>query len=288
MRITALTCAAVALLASACGGDATVAKAPPAATVPTIALVPIVLPQPPAVPDVDPELYGTFRMTRYYVAQESEYRRAPVRVAAAAAEADGDDGDGDGDDGDGDGAVVLASAAPAAAAGVTIYDDRGCRSIATLSPRFYEVLDVQGTGKLRDGRVVNVSEACGCGTSPCYRVMASSSPWGMSATMRPLQPFRTIAVDPKVIPLGSLVYIAELDGITTPGRAPWGGYVHDGCVLAADVGGGIRGMEIDFFVGRFHYKRALDAQRKMKKVTAYDGTRRCEQRGPHVARRAGI
>ena len=286
MRITHLTftaMAGVAALVAACAGEPASPQAPvPAPVAPAIAPVPIALPAPPPEPEVevDPELLGTFRMTRYYVAQESDYRR-PAPAVAAAAEAAPSDADGE---------VVLASAAaaPAPVAGVTIYDDRGCRAIATLAPRFYEVLDVQGTGKLRDGRVVNVSEPCRCGTSPCYRVMPSSEPWGRGATSRPLQPFRTIAVDPRVIPLGSLVYIAELDGITMPGHAPWGGFVHDGCVIALDVGGGIKGMEIDFFVGRFGFKKVLDAQRRMKKVTAYDGTRRCQVKGPHVARRAGI
>ncbi|MCA9675662.1 MAG: hypothetical protein H6708_18380 [Kofleriaceae bacterium] len=237
---------------------------PPAWTAPVVVV--LVPPGPPA-PAVDPELLGTFRMTRYYVAHEAEFKRAPAPAVAT-------DADGEADDGGGDGDEVLAATAPAAT-GVTIYDDRGCRPLATLGARFYEVMDVQGTGKLRDGRVVNVSSPCSCDTSPCYRVMPRTSPWGMSASMRPLQPFRTVAVDPEVVPLGTLLYIEELDGLTMPGQAPWGGFVHDGCVIAADVGGHIDGMHVDFFVGRYQYKKLIDRRRRMKYVTIYDGARRC-------------
>lgn len=56
---------------------------------------------------------------------------------------------------------------------------------------------------------------------------------GMSATGVPLQP-GIIAVDPKVIPLGSKVYIEALDGSWTYGYA-----------LAADTGGAIKGNRVD-------------------------------------------
>ena len=81
---------------------------------------------------------------------------------------------------------------------------------------------------------------------------ASRSPpqqWGTAGSGRPLQPFRTVAVDPKLIKLGSLLYVPLLEGRTMPGRAPWGGFVHDGCVVADDTGGGINGKQLDLFVG---------------------------------------
>jgi 3D (Asp-Asp-Asp) domain-containing protein len=201
-------------------------------------------PAPAPAPDADaaPDgLMGKFRLTRYYVADEDDMK------------------------------VVLASGR----GGVTLYDDRGCKAIATVGRRFAEILDVQGTGRLRDGRVVNVSKTCRCGHSPCYRAMGDGAKWGMSATSRPLQPFRTVAVDPSVVKLGSVLYIAELDGLTMPGRAPWGGFVHDGCVVASDRGGGIDGKHLDFFVGRFEYKKALDTRRKLKSVTVHRGGARC-------------
>jgi 3D (Asp-Asp-Asp) domain-containing protein len=216
---------------------------------------------PAAAPAVPPpgDRIGTFRLTRYYVADEAGFTPAAVHASTSGA------------------------------AAVTIYDDRGCRPIAELGKRFAEVLDVQGTGRLRDGRVVNVSKlGCGCPRAPCYRTMGASARWGMSATSRPLQPFRTVAVDPDVVALGTTLYIAELDGLTMPGQAPWGGFIHDGCVIAADVGGGVDGHHVDLFVGRSQYKAALDRRRPLKRVTVHRGAGRCDQARGHVARDTGI
>jgi 3D (Asp-Asp-Asp) domain-containing protein len=225
--------------------------APPAPTRTALPFFYAVVPARPPAPSKGEKL-GRFFMTRYYVAEEA----------------------------------VLASAVPSG--GVTIYSKRGCRPLAQLTAGFVEVLDIQGTGKLLDGRVVNVSGHCDCPHSPCYRVMSERARWGMSASGRPLQPFRTVAVDPKVVKLGTVLYIAELDGMTMPGEAPHGGFVHDGCVRASDVGGGIDGMQVDWFVGRRAYKKALDRRGKTKHVTVYRGAERCKRPGASNARGAGI
>jgi 3D (Asp-Asp-Asp) domain-containing protein len=237
----------------------------PSVEVPVMAAAPAPSAAPTPAPTPRPapeEPLGTFRMTRYYVAEESGFARP-----------DGGDGD-----------AVLASAGHG---GVTIYDDRGCKPLAHLGARFAEVLDVQGTGRLRDGRVVNISGPCRCASSPCYRTVGDHAPWGLNATSRPLVPFRSVAVDTKVIPLGTLLYIPELDGLTMPGQEPWGGFTHDGCVIATDVGGHIDGLQIDFFVGRFAYKKALDARRKMKHVTVMRGEQRCAAHKPSRSAKAG-
>lgn len=63
-----------------------------------------------------------------------------------------------------------------------------------------------------------------------------------------LVPFRTIAVDKTVIPIGSLVFIPKAVGveITLPNGSR---SKHDGYFFAADVGGGIKGNHIDVFFG---------------------------------------
>lgn len=58
-----------------------------------------------------------------------------------------------------------------------------------------------------------------------------------TATGNPAIPGKTIAVDPKVIPLGSLVYITSVDGKS------WS----YGPAYAHDVGGGIKGNIVDLF-----------------------------------------
>jgi 3D (Asp-Asp-Asp) domain-containing protein len=262
--------------------DGAVSETPTASlTVPVP--VPVPEPVPGAVSETDPEavpvedgLLGTFRMTRYYVVDEKGFKGPPAAVAVDDFASESLNGKTE---------TVLASAGPA---GVTIYDDRGCKPLATLGTRFAEVLDVQGTGRLRDGRVVNVSGPCRCANSPCFRPLSESAKWGLSALSKPLQPFRTVAVDPKVVPLGSLLYVPELDGLTMPGSPPWGGFIHDGCLHAIDVGGGIDGKHLDFFVGKFQFKKALDNRKKMKKVTVYRGDDRCMREGSKVARKAGI
>ena len=62
-----------------------------------------------------------------------------------------------------------------------------------------------------------------------------------------LVPFRTVAVDPGVIPIGSVLFIPDAVGVpfTSEGRE----LVHDGYFFAADVGGAIRGAHIDTFTG---------------------------------------
>ncbi len=63
-----------------------------------------------------------------------------------------------------------------------------------------------------------------------------------------LVPFRTIAVDKKFIPIGSLIFVPQAVGveITLPNGAR---SKHDGYFFAADVGGGIKADHIDIFFG---------------------------------------
>ena len=92
--------------------------------------------------------------------------------------------------------------------------------------------------------------------------------WGTAGSGQPLQPFRTVAVDPKVVKLGSLLYVPLLEGRTMPGRAPWGGFVHDGCVVADDTGGHIDGNQLDLFVGRKAYFLGLSGSRSEPRLGA--------------------
>jgi 3D (Asp-Asp-Asp) domain-containing protein len=57
-------------------------------------------------------------------------------------------------------------------------------------------------------------------------------------------PMRTLAVDPKVVPRGTVVFIKETVGLPLPG-----GRTHDGLWYASDVGGAIKGDRIDLFTG---------------------------------------
>ena len=57
-------------------------------------------------------------------------------------------------------------------------------------------------------------------------------------------PLRTVAIDPRVVPKRTKLFIAETVGMKLPG-----GGVHDGIWYASDTGGGIKGTKIDLFTG---------------------------------------
>ncbi len=81
-----------------------------------------------------------------------------------------------------------------------------------------------------------------------FTEVTSFAPFGLGTADYKLVPFRTIAVDPEFIPLGSVLYIPGLRGVSI--ELPNGMMVtHDGYVFAADVGGAIDGNHIDFFTG---------------------------------------
>jgi 3D (Asp-Asp-Asp) domain-containing protein len=156
----------------------------------------------------------------------------------------------------------------------TIYDP-SCAIVATVPAAFASSLDIEGTGRLADDTVINVSGACGCARSPCYQPVDAQHPWGYGVQGRALVPFRTVAVDPSVVAYGTGLYLAEFDGVTMPGDPPWGGFVHDGCVIAGDTGGGIVGMHVDFFAALKGAYVTLDGELDLTRVTVHDGGARC-------------
>lgn len=88
------------------------------------------------------------------------------------------------------------------------------------------------------------------------RFMAVNHPLGCGVRNLPLMPFRTIAVDPNVIPLESVVFVPELRGrkFTYNDRE----YIHDGYLFAGDRGGAIKGKHIDVFLVDDHYEPLED------------------------------
>lgn len=153
-----------------------------------------------------------------------------------------------------------------------------CAVLATVPEAFADSLAIEGTGRLLDGRLVNYWGSCGCPRSPCYFVVDAEHPWGVGAQNRALVPFRSVAVDTDILDIGQPLWIAELDGMTMPGEAPWGAFAHDGCVVADDVGGGITGQHVDFFVALRPHYLTLDGQLGLDAVTLHDGGARCPTR----------
>jgi hypothetical protein len=123
--------------------------------------------------------------------------------------------------------------------------DCGGQTIATVPTEFADALKLEGSGKLLDGRLLNIG-GCGCGGGyDCFiELDPRQFPWGQGSQSNPLMPYLSIATDTAVLSTGTWVYAADLDDQELPD-----GSTHDGCLRADDVGGGIDGMHIDWFVG---------------------------------------
>lgn len=80
------------------------------------------------------------------------------------------------------------------------------------------------------------------------RWKVAKGPFGDGAGGYKLVPYRTLAVDRKIIPLGTVIYIPAARGVkvTLPDGS---GVTHDGYFFAADVGGAINGNHVDTFLG---------------------------------------
>jgi len=132
---------------------------------------------------------------------------------------------------------------------------KSCGTIASVPQSFFEALCVQGSGTLRRGSTVSFARRdCDCApicpkTSQkiCFDELdAREFPWGRGATGKAITPLLTVAVDPAVIPLGTAIYVPELDGLP---RDTEGKSAHDGCFLAQDRGLKVEGQHIDIFTG---------------------------------------
>ncbi len=119
---------------------------------------------------------------------------------------------------------------------------RDGRLIARVGPAFKKQLDVEGSARLRDGRVVNLDEPVN--GRPRYLVV-HNAPFGIGAPGYKLIPYRTVVVDPRRIKLGAVLYLPLLAGVTLPS-----GEVHDGFCFAHDVNkSATAAAEIGMFVG---------------------------------------
>lgn len=157
-----------------------------------------------------------------------------------------------------------------------------CDVIRDVPRGFFEAVCVQGSGTLATGSVVSFSKRdCGCasvcprtGQKICFDELDRRSfPWGRGARGTPITPLRTIAVDSDVIPLGTPVYILELDGVP---RKP-GGPPHDGCFIAEDRGLKVQGEHVDIFTGNAKVTAHFNAEVPSNRgVHVYIGTARCQ------------
>lgn len=117
--------------------------------------------------------------------------------------------------------------------------------LATVSDRFYRAIRLEGTGRLIDGTVLNFAariQRPDGSVEIRYRICGPEAPYGYGIDEIPLVPFRSVAVDPEVVPMGSLLFIPAAIGAILPDGA-----VHDGYFHAVDVGDAIKNQRIDVF-----------------------------------------
>jgi 3D (Asp-Asp-Asp) domain-containing protein len=133
-------------------------------------------------------------------------------------------------------------------------------------------LKLEGSGILRDGRVINYDGECPYGIGTCFRALdPAEHALGRGVQNRPLEPFRSVAVDPRFIPIGSTIYVPEIIGVQLPD-----GTHHDGCLRADDQGGAIKFQKMDFFVeSYFNFKFVADQLWWRLKATPYLDEPRC-------------
>ena len=125
--------------------------------------------------------------------------------------------------------------------------------LGSYAEKFIWNLRLEGSGVLTDGRVINYHGACDYGYGTCFQTLdVRDFPFGRGARRRTLVPFKSVAVDPRLIPLGEPLFIPEFEGMRLPD-----GSIHDGCVRADDTGGGIKERKMDFFVVSYRNFRTL-------------------------------
>jgi 3D (Asp-Asp-Asp) domain-containing protein len=134
-------------------------------------------------------------------------------------------------------------------------------------------LKLEGSGLMRDDRVVNYTGPCKFGYGTCFEQLdVDDFPFGRGAGLRPLIPFKSVAVDPRVVRIGEPLYIPEFDGLVLPD-----GSIHDGCVRADDTGGGIKGKKLDFFVVTYgNFRALLDELLGVTWITPHVEAPRCD------------
>jgi len=94
-------------------------------------------------------------------------------------------------------------------------------------------------------------------------------------------PLRTVAIDPRVVPKRTKLFIKETVGMRMPG-----GGRHDGVWYASDTGGGIKGTKIDLFTGhgKASMKPAMPHNLKRLTVSRAGTFKGCPPAGRQYAR----
>jgi len=167
---------------------------------------------------------------------------------------------------------------------VSLFDSQ-CHPLALVPRAFHDTLCVQGSGSLASGQTVSFARRdCECarlcprsGQKICFAELDPRAfPWGRGAAGTAIEPLRSVAVDIKVIPLGTPIFIPEFVGLPLDAR---GSGSHDGCFIAEDRGIKVVGQHVDVFTGRVAMTKVWDARVPTNQgVTVYIDSPHCHGR----------
>lgn len=136
-----------------------------------------------------------------------------------------------------------------------------CEPIAKVPRSFHDAVCVQGSGSLKRGGTVSFAKRdCPCaevcprtGQRICFDALDPKTfPFGRGAAGKPITPLRSVAADTSVLPMGTVLYIPELDGVTGSDGPI------DGCFVVEDRGMRVVGEHVDIFAGHPTQTAALN------------------------------
>ncbi len=148
----------------------------------------------------------------------------------------------------------------------------GKLKMTRVSKRFARAIRMQGTGRLRDGTLVQYVRTCRYRGRFCLKVRVVNKqvfPMGVGAAGIALQPLRSVAADGR-FRFGTSLYIPRLGKLIRRR-----GQRHDGCFVVHDRGGRIRGNRLDLFTGSHQIFRRYLRRRFPRYVRVYANHRHC-------------
>jgi 3D (Asp-Asp-Asp) domain-containing protein len=114
-----------------------------------------------------------------------------------------------------------------------LYDKQG-KLVGRFGWRFIRDFKIEAAARLKDGRCISYLKGAN-------RVMVSDSFMGYGGYK--LAELKSIAVDPRIIPLGARVYVPQAEKVVVKGKRL------SGIFHAHDIGSAVKGKHIDVFVG---------------------------------------
>ncbi|MEO0073312.1 MAG: 3D domain-containing protein [candidate division WOR-3 bacterium] len=126
---------------------------------------------------------------------------------------------------------------------VPLYDTQG-QLLGRFSSAFVKAFKTESAAKLRDGRKISYLK---------LRNRAQVVDEFLGHGGHTLVALKSVAVDPRVIPLGSRLYIPQAGNVVIDGQPL------SGLFYAHDIGSAIKGKRIDIFLGAQEHMQAFNA-----------------------------